>query len=199
VKLTITDVTEANKERFWNGSGWTNEYAFVIAELSRRGQTISDWAYTFNPNETRERRYRITARAVAMNGDFQAQPTVKHAVVDAVAPYCQFTSPKNEDTVRYYQKVNIAGWARDEAGVRTVRLTLRDTVSKKFWNGREWQDSPISLVPSMNRMQGSANVLWNYDFIPPGNTGRVYAALRVVNMNNVSDPEPRMIFFNWSK
>jgi arylsulfatase A-like enzyme len=199
VKLTITDVTEANKERFWNGSGWTTEYAFVIAELSRRGQTIADWAYTFNPNETRERRYRITARAVAMNGDFQAQPTVKHAVVDAVAPYCQFTNPKNEDTVRYYQKVNVAGWARDEAGVRTVRLTLRDTVSKKFWNGREWQDSPISLVPSMNRMQGSANVVWNYDFVPPGNSGRVYAALRVVNMNNVSDPEPRMIFFNWSK
>jgi hypothetical protein len=48
-------------------------------------------------------------------------------------------------------------------------------------------------------MQGSANVVWNYDFVPPGNSGRVYAAVRVVNMNNVSDPEPRMIFFNWSK
>lgn len=199
VKLTITDVTDPKNERFWNGKSWSSEYAFVLGQLTRKGQTIADWSYQFSPEETTERKYRVTARAVAMNGDFQAQPTAKQMIVDAEPPFSQITIPKNEALVRYYQKISLAGWAGDEVGIRSVRMVIRNTETKKFWNGTAWQDSPITVIAKLNRMQGAANVLWNYDFAPPEKTGRVYVNIRVFNMNNQIDGQSRAIWFNWSK
>jgi hypothetical protein len=199
VKLTITDVTDPNNEQFWTGSSWTKEYAFVIAQVTRKGHSIADWSYQFSPTSSAERKYRVTARAVAMNGDFQSQPTVKQMIIDAEPPYSQITSPKNEELVRYYQKLNLAGWAQDEAGIRAVRMVIRNTQTLKFWNGTAWQDNPTTVIARLNKMQGSANVLWNYDFVPPENSGRAYVNLRVFNMNNQTDGQTRALWFNWSK
>jgi arylsulfatase A-like enzyme len=199
VKLTITDVTDPKNEQFWNGSSWTKEYAFVIAQLTRRGHSIADWSYQFSPAATTERKYRVTARAVAMNGDFQSQPTVKQMTIDAEPPFSQITLPKNEELVRYYQKLSLAGWAQDDAGIRAVRMVIRNTKTLKFWNGTAWQDNPTTVIARLNKMQGAANVLWNYDFAPPEDTGRVYVNLRVFNMNNQTDGQTRAIWFNWSK
>lgn len=199
VKLTITDVTDPNNEQFWTGSSWTKEYAFVIAQVTRKGHSIADWSYQFSPTSSAERKYRVTARAVAMNGDFQSQPTVKQMIIDAEPPYSQITSPKNEELVRYYQKLNLAGWAQDEAGIRAVRIVIRNTQTLKFWNGTAWQDNPTTVIARLNKMQGSANVLWNYDFVPPENSGRAYVNLRVFNMNNQTDGQTRALWFNWSK
>lgn len=120
-------------------------------------------------------------------------------IVDAEPPFSQITIPKNEALVRYYQKISLAGWAGDEVGIRSVRMVIRNTETKKFWNGTAWQDSPITVIAKLNRMQGAANVLWNYDFAPPEKTGRVYVNIRVFNMNNQIDGQSRAIWFNWSK
>ncbi len=199
VKLTIADITDPQNERFWDGNAWTTDYAFVLGRLSRKGHTIADWSYQFSPAETTERKYRVTARAVAMNGEFQSQPTVKQLVIDAEPPYSQITSPRNGDVLRYYQRIKLEGWAKDEVGIRSVRIVIRNTETKKFWNGTEWQDNPITVVGKLYRMQGAANVAWHYDFTPPEPAGRAYVNLRVFNMENQTDNQTRAIWFNWAK
>ena len=199
VRLSITDTTVTGQEKFWNGESWTSEYAFVRATIATKENLMTDWSYEFTPNNSEERKYRVTSRAMSDAGEFQVRPAVKSFVIDADQPFCQFTNPKANEVVRYFKPINISGWAKDDRGVRSVRVTIRDQATKAFWNGTGWQTDSISILPRMNRMQGSATIIWNYDFAPPQNSGAVYCNVKAFNMDGETDPTPRSLRFSWAR
>ena len=199
VRLTITDTTFPGQEKFWNGESWTSEYAFVRAAIASKENLMTEWSYEFKPNNSEERKYRVTSRAVSGMAEVQVHPAVKSFVIDADQPFCQFTNPKPDDVVRYFKPINISGWAKDDRGVKSVRITIRDQATKAFWNGTAWQADSISIVPRMNRMQGSATVIWNCDFTPPQNSGSVYCNVKAFNMDGETDRTPRPLRFSWAR
>lgn len=203
VRVVIRDATNGVPGAFWNGTGWQTSFVSMRANLAAEGLGLVNWWYDFEPPSTGGRnRYVVTSRAYGTDGTFQPTPDSSTLWLENNQPFGQIFAPANNSTVRKFAlfPVPVSGWARDDAGVRSVRLVLRDVASGRYWNGSAWQNEAVTL-PVQVRPVGplpAREVQWSYAFDPPEARGTVVCNLRIVSENQSRPVKVVSSRFSWT-
>ncbi len=85
----------------------------------------------------------------------------------------------------------VTGLAEDNKGVASVKLTIRDVVTRQFWDGENWSDNYARVTANLKR-PGQPISVWRYSKLPPANhTNRTIAIwARTYSDDREHDPLP---------
>jgi arylsulfatase A-like enzyme len=194
VRLQITENT-AEGIRFWNGSEWTANDSSVFATIESTDSMITDWHYRFGPPLNSFRNYKVRATVVGANGGPPSLPVEESFSIDPDQPFSQLIFPTSE-TARYGGRLNLRGWAQDDAGIRAVRLVIRNAETNKYWNGQDWQDAYILVSASVTP---GVYVDWHYEFVPRKTSGSAHVMVRAISNDGRYDRPAQSTMIRWAR
>ncbi|MEQ1904077.1 MAG: sulfatase-like hydrolase/transferase [Pirellulaceae bacterium] len=194
VLLQITEDT-AEGIRFWNGSEWTETESSVEASIESNDSVITGWHYRFEPPLNSFRNYRVQATVAGANGGPQSQPVEESFSIDPDQPISQLIFPAS-DIARIGGRLNLRGWAQDDAGIRAVRLVIRNAETNKYWNGQDWQDAYILVGATLTP---GVYVDWQYEFNPRKTNGSAYVTVRAISNDGRYDRPAQTKLIRWAR
>ena len=132
---------------YWNGSAFVNQFEFVV----RPTFSGNRWVYSTGPraaNLTEGGIYVVTAVAIDRAGNRAVARNV--AFADVTLPTVSITTPTNGQ--RLTGLTRIAGTVTDTArssGISQVVLNIKRAEDARWWSGKNWSRTPISLATTL--------------------------------------------------
>lgn len=171
--------------QYWNGSSWTATASTVDASVTGAGTPSATWQYTLSSAPAGS--YSVTATAVDASNNPDTTPAGRSFTLagspDTQAPTPTVTSPAANATVPM-PSVDISGSSTDNVGTTAVRISIQDTVSKRWWTGSGW--GAFTKIPTTLSNPGAAATDWTYTFSPPLPGTYGYQVTAVDGSGNVS-------------
>lgn len=197
----VTQVRVALKHvetgRWWSGSGSTGfstSFRYWDATLDAPGATSTGWSWPWMPRVPGTYRIQVQARDAAGNVD-GTMPNVMFSVTseapDAIAPDTTLTAPTNGATVPS-GAYSVRGSATDNIAVASVRVSIQDTATGRWWNGTGWNDLPTTVSATL-ASPNAASTNWTYGFNAPEGSFAVQAT--AFDTSNMADPSPASASF----
>ena len=191
VRLIIKSL---DRNKFWNGTGWQNASVQILADVKSEDGLLTNWEYNlplvFADNNSK---IRVTARAVDKLNRISSNTPVVVATVDGTRPNGRIKSPRADAVVDKDKTITISGVASDNAGIHSVRLSIRNLDNSRHWNGTNWQNERKDIVIETNQ-EKLKRFNWSYQFKVPGKAKIRVTALTVDHVNN-RDLSPSAINF----
>lgn len=196
VRLMLSDITEAGKTRFWNGTEWSAERVLLPARLATTENLVTEWRYEFAPPLEQERRYRLVARAVGNGGVVAQETAMVDFAIDHAQPLTIIETPLPDRKSKRGNGIEIRGESFDREGINSVRIVIADRPRKLFWNGTAWQTERVSLKATINQWYPE-RATWTYLFVPPEERGNAQVLVTAINGKTVADQPPRVQQISW--
>jgi hypothetical protein len=199
VRLVISDITEEGQTQFWDGAGWKAERTVLSAELAAPDTPLSNWSYDFRPAvQTPQRRYRVAAWTLDESPPEKPVVSFKDFSIDAEPPVTEVLAPVADRLVKFNGGFIVRGIARDQAGIRNVRLALIDPGTGRHWNGTAWQQELVWLGAELKRPRPD-EVAWSYHFRPDMGEGSVRVDLQTVTTDGRRERIERAVRLRWDE
>jgi parallel beta-helix repeat protein len=157
----VISIRRASDNRFWSGTGWTSISEFPLKPTL----TGIRWTYNNGPTAaalTDGSYYVLTAVVIDKAGNRGLARVLVRA--DVVAPTVTIETPANGARVQTLSR--LSGLVADTSvgsGIDQVALGLKRAADNRYWNGRNWVTTPISLRTTIR-----GNTWTNADNLPGG-------------------------------
>ena len=176
-------IRDAETQRYWNGSDWSDSFTATNVEPSRLGLQLGDWSFGIKSSDLETDYSRLVISARPFNLDnVPGSPAVARVIVDQAEPETTIRFPFQGAIVS--GPVRIRGNAFDQSQVAELRLTIRDTESGLYFDGVNWSEERSHVsVPMKTR------TFWEYNFDPP--SGKYFISARAYDEAGNFDRSPQ--------
>ena len=161
----LLTVKSYETERFWNGTGWQDNWYGHYLPVKNPNQPISTWKYNskiFTQTPSGKDRLIFGYRSFGPNGELAPTVTNHINLIDAKAPIASFDDGINRGT--FSEVVDLSGLHFDASQVDQVLLTIRRKGSGEYFNGSGFQAERFEIP---TELLGDHN--WQYSrLLPPG-------------------------------
>lgn len=157
VSQVLIEVQDPKSKKWLNGNEWKNNPAPLEAKLKNPNGLLTAWELSLDLSSYSSAvALRFLARSKNEAGEV-SEPFESVLLIDSRCPDTELKIPENDAIVE--SPVMLFGFCNDNVGVAGIELTLKNTDTNQYWNGKQWVEREATFQrPLRDRLRWHVNV-----------------------------------------